>query len=217
MTERYPVHPHNKDQASDAEPIPIRTEISRRELISSLALSCLGLVSADLMAETTLTRRQPGGPVREGQILSESQMRLLRDLVENIIPQTDTPGAAATDTHGFIDDQLANCQAPEEAEVFIAGLDQFTRAVQTQSGSGFSDLSPEDQIAALTALAHDQSPFDSMPPDFFRNLKALTILGYYSSEAGASQELVYLPVPGGFQANFTVADNGGKSFSPKVF
>jgi hypothetical protein len=191
--------------------------MSRRQLIRSLAYSCLGLVTADVIAGSPLGERESGGPVRPGQILSESQMKLLRELVEIIIPQTDTPGAAATDTHGFIDDQLANCKAPQEAQQFIAGLDQFAQAVKAHWGDEFPDLNEKDQHAAVTALALTAAPFEQAPEGFFRQLKSLTIIGYYSSEAGASQELVYLPIPGGYQASFTVADNGGKAFSPHRF
>lgn len=199
------------------EPVPVRTGMSRRQLIRSLAYSCLGLVTADVIAGNPLGERKPGGPVREGQILSESQMKLLRALVETIIPQTDTPGAAATDTHGFIDDQLANCTAPDEAKQFIAGLDQFAQAVNTQWGDEFANLKATDQQAAVSALAGSGVPFEKLPESFFRQLKSLTVIGYYSSEAGASQELVYLPIPGGYRASFTVADNGGKSFSPHTY
>ena len=143
-------------------------------------------------------------------------MKLLRELVETIIPQTDTPGAAETDTHGFIDDQLANCRAPEEARQFITELDKFDQQCRQHWGQVFADLSAPDKQAAMSACAHHQVPFKELPADFFYRLKSLTILGYYSSEAGASQELVYLPIPGGYAGSFSVSDNGGRAFSPRV-
>lgn len=191
--------------------------ISRRELIRTLALASAGLLSANVLAGSLDVAREQGGPVREGQILSESQMAVLRDLVEVIIPQTETPGAAATDTHGFIDDQLAHCQAPDEAAQFIAEFNQFGDLVRQHWGADFPDLSPEDKHAAMSAFAFHDSPFGALSEDFFYKLKELTVIGYYSSQAGASRELVYLPVPGGYLGNFKVSANGGKSFSPQVF
>lgn len=190
---------------------------TRREFIGMLGLSCAALLSSNALAGIVLTARQPGGPVRVGQVLSENQMRLLRAFVETIIPQTDTPGAAETDTHGFIDDQLANCQAPDEAKRFIADLDKAGTLIEQRWGSTYSELTAQDQEAAMTAIAHKAEPFASLSDDFFQNLKSLTLLGYYSSKAGASEELVYLPIPGGYDGTFTVADNGGKTFSPRVF
>ena len=181
------------------------------------ALSCAGLLSPNALAGTLDVVRQLGGPVRKGQILSESQMALLRELVEIIIPQTETPGAAETDTHGFIDDQLANCHAPDEAERFIAELKRVGELVRHGWDANFPVLSSSDKQAAMSAIASREPPFEENSEKFFPNLKALTVLGYYSSKAGATQELVYLPVPGGYRGNFTVSENDSKAFSPRVF
>ena len=190
--------------------------VTRRQLLYFLAGSCAGLICTDAFSDALIAGREPGGPVRQGQLLNESQMRLLRELVETIIPQTETPGAAATDTHGFIDVLLANSRTPDEAGHFVTELAQAGEKVSQHWGEAFPDLSAEEKHAAMSALAHHETPFDGVSEDFFRRLKALTILGYYSSEAGASQELVYLPIPGGYDANFKVSANGGKAFSPRV-
>lgn len=202
---------------SDKKVTSAQAGISRRELIRNLAFASVGLLSTNVLAGDPVMARELGGPVRKGQVLSESQMRLLRELVDIIIPQSETPGAAATDTHGFIDDQLAHCQAPEQAGQFIAELDQLADLVRKHWGADFPDLSPEDKHAAMSAFAFHDSPFGALSEDFFYKLKELTVIGYYSSQAGASQELVYLPVPGGYLGDFKVSANGGKSFSPPVF
>ena len=200
-----------------ADPSSANGGQSRREFIGLLALGCAGLLSVDVLADNFSGIRKQGGPIRKGQILSEEQMRLLRDFVEMIIPQTATPGAAATDTHGFIDDQLANCQKPAEASQFIADLDKAGALIEQHWSMAFSKLDEQDQKAAMTAIANKATPFETLAEDFFKKLKSLTIIGYYSSEAGASEELVYLPVPGGYDGNYKVSDNDGKAFSPLVF
>jgi hypothetical protein len=202
------------DERSENQTLP---GVTRRQLINLLAWSCAGLVCTDAFSVALASEREPGGPVRKGQLLNESQMRLLRELVETIIPQTETPGAAATDTHGFIDILLANSRSPREAGKFVSDLDQVGEKVSQHWGKAFPDLSAQDKHAAMSALAHQQAPFDELPRNFFRRLKALTVLGYYSSEAGASEELVFLPVPGGYRGDFKLSENGGKAFSPQVF
>jgi len=194
-----------------------QTGISRRELLQICVLGCAGLLGTQGLAGTLVALREPGGPVRRGQVLSEAQMRLLCSLVEVIIPATDTPGAAATDTHGFIDDQLANCRAPDEAAQFIAQLDLLNDQVQKSRGKAFHELSSQEMTEVMTAVTRNEEPFEVLDTAFFYKLKALTVLGYYSSQEGASQELVYLPIPGGYRGDFTLADSGGKAFSPHVF
>lgn len=196
---------------------PAESGVSRREVIRTLALACAGVFGGTALSSALAGEREPNGPVRQGQYFSESQMRLLRDLVEVIIPRTETPGAAETDTHGFIDMLLANGRSPAEARQFLAGLDQLAESVRQHWGAAFPDLSGQDKQEAMGAIANGQPPFEELPGDFFARLKALTVLGYYSSEAGASQELVFLPIPGGYRGDFKVSENGGRAFSPHTF
>ena len=212
-----PVKPITNKQEPNAGPYSAQGGQSRREFIRFLALGCAGLLSADALAGNFPGTRKQGGAIRKGQILSEDQMRLLRDFVEVIIPQTGTPGAAATDTHGFIDDQLANCQSPVEASQFIGDLDKAGSLIEQHWSSAFSKLAEQDQKAVMTAIANRATPFETLAEDFFKKLKSLTIIAYYSSEAGASEELVYLPVPGGYDGDYKVSDNDGKAFSPQVY
>ena len=209
--------PIANNQRPHTSPDLTRGGQSRREFIGYLALGCAGLLSVDVFAKNFSGTRLQGGPIRKGQILSEDQMRLLRGFVEVIIPQTGTPGAAATDTHGFIDDQLANCKSPAEASHFIANLDKAGALIEQHWRMAFPELAEQEQKAAMTAIANKATPFESLARDFFNNLKSLTIIGYYSSKAGASEELVYLPVPGGYDGNYKVSDNDGKAFSPLGF
>lgn len=196
---------------------PTHTAITRRELIRNVVLASVGLLSTSVLAGEPFVVREPGGPVRKGQALTEPQMALLRELVELIIPQTETPGAAATDTHGFIDDQLAHCQAPDEATHFIAELDRLGDLLSQHWGADLTNFSAGDKQAVMRAFALHDAPFEALSEDFFYKLKELTVIGYYSSEAGASRELVYLPIAGGYMGDFKVADNDGKAFSPPVF
>lgn len=206
-----------KEHREDSSVSDLSSGVSRRELIQFFALGCAGLLSTDVLAGTPGAVREATGPVRQGQLLSSSQMHLLRELAEVIIPETDTPGAGSTDTHGFIDDQLANCRAPDEAARFVADLDRVGASVEQHWGKFLPDLASEERLAVMHAIALGKTPFDGFGSRFFYLLKSLTIVGYYSSEAGASQELVYLPVPGGYRGDFKLSDNGGRAFSPPVF
>jgi hypothetical protein len=47
----------------------------------------------------------------------------------------------------------------------------------------------------------DEEAFaDRSQPHWFRTIKELTVLGYYTSEIGATQELKHVAVPGRFDA-----------------
>lgn len=188
---------------------------SRRQFLASLSATCAALLSPEVLATGYSSyQRQAGGKKGTGQFLNASQLLDLASMSETIIPATETLGAIGMDTHGYIDDQLANCRSKKDAKAFVSALNQVMKKVKSKWKAPYSKLSAENQHSAMSALANASSPFDQDDHGFFRQLKGLTLSGYYSSEEGASRELVYLPVPGGFDGNFTVADNNGKAFAP---
>lgn len=191
-----------------------RPGLSRRQLLIALSTSCAGLLAPSALAGNFSFTRKAGGTTGNGKLLNTKQMMLLGSMVEVIIPKTETLGAGSVDTHGFIDDQLANCTAPKEAKLFIAQLDLADKLIRKQWHKPYSDLPASVQNAVMQLLAHNQAPFEAIGNDFFPKLKSLTILGYYTSEEGGSKELVYLPIAGGYDGDFKLSDNGGKAFMP---
>ena len=192
--------------------------ISRRRLIATFGGLCAGLLSHETLA-TGLVKysRKAAGPVRRGKILGESQMRILRALVEIIIPATETADAGTVDTHGFIDDQLSSCESPRDAREFIQSLDSVSELVKATYGKAYWELDEDSKIAVMTNLANGSGPFDEKATAFFKKLKGMTVIGYYTSEVGGAQELVYLPIPGGYDGDFKVSDNNGKAFAPTYY
>jgi hypothetical protein len=115
------------------------------------------------------------------QVVNEPQSRILTEAVETILPQTDTPGAKAARVHVFVDLALAKCVPPADQQKVLRALDAL--------GPGFVTGSAADREKALT----------SMDKDAFALLKQLTVLGYCTSQPGATQALAYDKVPGGYR------------------
>lgn len=118
--------------------------------------------------------------------LDPNQLKITELMADIIIPDTDTPGASAAGVHLFIDHMVAHYMTDKEAHDFIAGLD----AVDTKA-NGFVKINKEKQTAIVAAMdAHLKSDA------FYKSFKEITVTGYYTSEIGATQELIYDPVPG---------------------
>jgi hypothetical protein len=125
-------------------------------------------------------------------------------VAELIIPQTDTPGALAVGAHYTVDHLLRAC-VPEREQVstraLLAKLDSMARR---DVANGFVALPAARKTALLHALDEGGAPFDANDQHAFRRLKGLVAFAYYTSEAGATQELAYLPFPGGFTGNVRI-------------
>jgi len=115
-------------------------------------------------------------------------------MAEHIIPQTDTPGARAAGVHRFVDTLLSDHYAATERDRFLAGLADVDARAQSAHGQPFARCSPEQRIMLLKE--QDARAYASGRGDdgwFFRRLKELTVVGYYTSEIGAMQELHMSP------------------------
>jgi hypothetical protein len=105
--------------------------------------------------------------------LNARQQKLVTEIAEFVIPQTDTPGAASVKVPEFVDLIATEWMSDDEKAAFLSGLDEI-------DAKGFADLSREQKLARLTAL--DKARNDKTGAGHaFGRLKALTVYGYFTS------------------------------------
>lgn len=139
-----------------------------------------------------------GAPFRT---LSAHQAELTAVLAELIIPATDTPGARVARVDAFIDGMLTDIFTREERERFLAGLVDVDARAQAAHGMTFAAASPAQQVALLTTMDVESRAAKRGTRPFFPWLKELTLVGYYTSEIGASQELRYVHAAGRYDGD----------------
>ncbi|PYP04946.1 MAG: hypothetical protein DMD57_04855 [Gemmatimonadetes bacterium] len=198
--------------------------MDRREALRRAALLLGGALAAPTVAGVLAgcqAARVPDGAWAP-RALSRAQAELVAAMAEHILPETDTPGARAAGVHRFIDAMLAESFPPSERERFLAGLAEVDARAGRTSGHRFLQCAPADQRALLEVL--DREAFASPPVPlsttwrggtsdepavpFFRTMKELTLVGYYTSEIGATRELHHAPVPGRYDGCVPLAQVG---------
>lgn len=186
---------HNPKNSSSAGEIDRRTALKQLALACGLALSAqsLSLMAAGFALPTDHKRRK-------NKALDSSQLALVRELGEIIIPTTDTPGAIAANVHHFINHQLAYCFSAEEKNAILSCLKKIEAQAQARYQQPFIATGKAEQIALLGDMEAGRSGFDMDDRKAFKQCKALVVFGYYTSEIGATQELLYAAVPGGYHA-----------------
>jgi len=143
---------------------------------------------------------------------NEDQARLIGEVAEIILPKTSTPGAKDVGVPSFIDNMLKEVYVQGDQESFIAGLSAFDEDAKKEYGSNFNDCSAEQQKEFVTKQhgkafeggvdGGSQGWWNTgggKDKPFILKVKELTILGFFTSQAGATQVLQYDPVPGPFQ------------------
>jgi hypothetical protein len=124
---------------------------------------------------------------------TDSELDIVRVLVDLILPETDSPAASAADTHGFIDLALSACATPLQQKTLREGLASLAAA-------GFAAQTEPERVRWLTQRAAADATLD-YDVSFFKILKDYTMVGYFHSEIGATQALAYEKVPGGYQGD----------------
>jgi hypothetical protein len=138
--------------------------------------------------------------------LTPTQISLLNEVGETILPATKTPGAKAANVGGFMAVMVRDCYKPADQQVFLTGLTKLDQDCQKMQGKAFLACDPAQRTAFLTALDKEQKQFtqNQRPEDpnhYFRMMKELTLLGFFTSEVGATKALRYLPVPGRYDGS----------------
>jgi gluconate 2-dehydrogenase gamma chain len=174
---------------------------SRRDFVRSIALlatlggwiETLGAASPDAVDVATGCRRA----------LTPEQHELVATLAELIIPTTDTPGARTAGVHLYIDRMITRTFTCRERAAFVRGLDDVeSRALER--GHSFVASPPEVRVEILrqlVAVAAETRTASNGDRPFFDVLRELTLVGYYTSEIGATQELRYMHAAGTYDGD----------------
>jgi hypothetical protein len=152
------------------------------------------------------------------ELFSASDVVLLDEIADTILPETKTPGAKAAGVGPFIAVMVRDTYDPREQRVFRDGLETLERESRRQNGGGFIASSPAQRLALLERLDREtieymREPSNADRPHYFRMIKELTLLGYFTSEIGYTQAQRYVETPGRFDPciTYTVGD---KAWAP---
>ena len=162
------------------------------------------------------------------KFLSNHQNELITTISELIIPETDTPGAKTAGVNEFIDKMLSEWFNPEEKEHFRKGLAEVNSAAIDKFSLEFTKLSINQQVEVLRdfedrslvksndeEIGTDQTGVYSVEENitilkpFFTQMKELTLVGYYTSEIGITQELKYFVATDNYEGCIEFDSVGG--------
>jgi len=195
--------------------------MNRREAIQRTALALGYAISAPALAGVLNGCKAKAELAYKPVFFNEDQARAIAELAEIIIPKTDTPGAKDAGVPSFIDSMLGEVYGKEDKDKFLEGLAAFEADAQKTYGDSFAECKPEDQVAlfkkhhdAAMASAGTGGPTGwwntggGADKPFVLKVKELTLLGFFTSEPGATQVLQYNQVPGPFKGCVPLAEVG---------
>lgn len=188
-------------------------QIKRREALKRAAWIMGGTLSAPVLAGVLKGCTPKPELTWQPTFFDEKQARLVMQIAEGILPETDTPGAKALGVPGFIEEMVSKVFGPADRDEFMKGLADFDLACDQQMGDDFVSLNGEEQSDFLNQKNKEmQAGGDNTR--FFRTIKQLTVVGYCTTEVGATQVLQYQPIPVNYNGCVPIGEAGnGKTWA----
>lgn len=125
--------------------------------------------------------------------LSAEDEQFLAELVDVLIPKTDTPGGKDLNLHLFVIKMVDDCESPENQEKFVSGFNKLRKQLNLANGK-----ETENKLANLTDKTDEKT--------FFEIFKSRAIQGYMNSEYVMKNKVIYKLIPGPY--NGAVKING---------
>ncbi|HVW97271.1 MAG TPA: gluconate 2-dehydrogenase subunit 3 family protein [Mucilaginibacter sp.] len=194
--------------------------MNRRDAIGRVALLMGGAV---IGAEFFISGCK-SGTAKVADLFAADNVTLLNEVADTILPTTSSPGAKAANVGHFMAVMVQDCYTTDDQKVFMDGISKLDDASQKKFSNKFMALTPQQRTELLTDLDKEQKEYTDkknkdaaadmekhkdekdyepapVPNHYFRMMKELTLLGYFTSEIGATKALRYIAVPGHYDGD----------------
>ena len=142
-----------------------------------------------------------GCKTTDKQLFSKEDQSYLDEIAETILPATKTPGAKAAQVGQFMIVMITDCYNNNEQEIFRSGMKKINDESKKKFGKSYLETRPEQRHELLLQIDNEQKQYmknkkEDEPVHYFRMMKELTLLGYFTSKPGCTQAKRYMPLPG---------------------
>ena len=190
--------------------------MNRREALARLT-ALTGAVA--IGAELFLTGCRSPDAAKRTQPFSPSELALLDEIGETISPATDTPGAKAVGIGAFMATTATECYNDTSYAAFRSGLARVDSASRKRHGKTFMESTAAERTTLLNELEREQRAYarektQADGPHYFRLMKELTLIGYFTSEIGCTKALRYVEAPGHFDGDLPYRKGDRAFYNP---
>ena len=132
---------------------------------------------------------------------TDDDVVLLDEISDTILPPTKTPGAKAAGVGKFMTVMVNDCYDADDQKVFHEGIKKLNDAADKKYDASFIKLTPAQRHEFLVSLDNEQKEYmknkkTEERSHYFRMMKELTLLGYFTSEIGCTKAMRYIETPG---------------------
>jgi hypothetical protein len=194
-------------------------DLTRREVIQRVTalLGGAALAGGDLLEAFSFDAAARLEAMAQGAgAFTAADIALLDEIAETILPDTSTPGAKAARTGAFMALMVTDAYTEPAQRVFRDGMRKLDDACRLANNVSFMQASAAQRLKLLEGLDREQKtemdarasaprsrapaaePAGDEPAHYFRMMKELALLGYFTSEIGYTRAMRYMETPGRF-------------------
>lgn len=176
--------------------------MNRREAISAVSV----LLGGTIVGSNLFLSGCKNIETKVGNELTfdKDKIALLDEIGETIIPATSTPGAKAAKIGEYMQVIVKDCYEDKNQKIFMEGLTKINEASKKKFDKSFMEADAKQRNVLLVELDNEQKEYmkkkkSDESSHYFRMMKELTLLGYFTSEIGCTQALRFVEVPGKYE------------------
>jgi len=148
---------------------------------------------------------------------SEDDIAYLNEIANTILPDTSTPGAKAAKVGEFMTVMINDSYEEKDQKIFHDGMDKLNEFSKKTYDNSFMKLNGQQRHDLLVQLDREQKDYmknkkKEEPSHYFRMMKELTLLGYFTSEIGCTKARRYVETPGKYDPCIPY-NKGDKAFA----
>lgn len=150
------------------------------------------------------------------EFFSHAHAEIITLVSDTILPEDDFPSASQVGVPGFIEQLVEETYTSEQQEYFIGSIQRFADETVNRFNKQFTDLTAEERHQYVQEKSSDSvhgRNQETAGPEFIRSMKELTLLGYFTSEEGATQVLRYMQTPGPYRGCGITLDEVGRAWA----
>lgn len=138
-------------------------------------------------------------------LFADDDAAFLDEIADTILPETSTPGAKSAKVGQFMTVMVTDCYEEKDQKIFSEGMKKLRDLSKSTYQEDFMKISAQQRHEMLVKLDNEQKDYmknkkEEAPSHYFRMMKELTLLGYFTSEIGATKARRYVETPGKFEA-----------------
>ena len=170
--------------------------MERREAVQYISLLLGGTLvgsNAFLTGCKTKTGKQTN--------FDEDDIAYLNEVANTILPDTSTPGAKAAMVGQFMTVMINDSYEEKDQKIFHEGMKKLNDLSEKTYDGSFMKINEKQRHDLLVTLDKEQKEYmknkkKEEPSHYFRMMKELTMLGYFTSEIGCTKARRYVESPG---------------------